>query len=125
MIPDDVDEPEGILTLRIGVTLVDGEEDHELGPRIVHEVPARTLFDHVADLEAIEGDAFPRFELTLWDETELERWPLDVVAIPREIADVLLDGELDDHLLGLLLGDTLDGNPDGTLAVRDSLGMPS
>lgn len=100
MIPPDVDEPEGLLTLRVGVTLKDGDDAVDLGPRVVHEVPPRTLFDHVADVEGLDGDVFPRFELTLWDETERERWPLEIAAIPRDVANALLDGELSSYLWG-------------------------
>lgn len=94
-----------LLTLRIGVALDWDEDAVTVGPRIVHEVDARTLFDHVRavldrlpehDLDAL--DVPPRFELTLWRETERRRWPVDVLAIERDLADVLLDGRLDHHL---------------------------
>lgn len=99
---DDLHPIEGLETLRIGVTLGELDEAIELGPRIVHEVEALTLFRHVErmmfelpDEQLDELDACPRLELTLWDETELKRWPVLVVAIPADLADTLLDGELE------------------------------
>lgn len=95
---EDARDDGNLVTLRVAITRAEGDPDSPVGPRIVHEVAPEDLLDFVAETEQIDGDTFPRFELGLWIENEAWRWPLDVIAIPRDLADVLLEGRLDEYL---------------------------
>lgn len=69
-------------------------EARDLG-RVVHEVPAPALFDALP--ERFTDDEVV-LVVELWEETERLRWLRDEREVEAELADVLLDGRLEELL---------------------------
>ena len=84
-------------TLRLAVWFdldgPDGGQSRDLG-RVSHEVPARDLVEYVAAGYEPDPAADVVFMLEVWEEGAISRVVREVQEIPRELADVLLDGRL-------------------------------
>lgn len=82
------------VTVRVAVVDGDTGESRDLG-RVLHEVTAVELFEHLPERDTDDDSVIV---VELWEENEWVRWLRDEREIEREIADVLLDGHLDELL---------------------------
>lgn len=82
------------VSCRLAVVDVEGSS-RDLG-RIVHEVPAVDLFERLPERDT-DGDE-EYLVVELWEEDERMRWLRDEREVERELADVLIDGRLDELL---------------------------
>lgn len=62
--------------------------------RVTHEAPPAEWFEALEDVDV--GEAW--FTVELWIESAKWRWLLDSRVVERDVADALLEGELDDRL---------------------------